>query len=313
LKDHIYMAKLPRPAASPSQPSLALTIAKEMEVDGVGMGVLSDGTAYLTETGLARLCGIRRSVLFQLSEDWSDPEPKPRVAKIKQTLAQQGLVLDRPYLPISVSGSQHNAYPESICMAALEYYAFDASQGDNTDALRNYRSLARRSFRDFIYAQTGYSPSNAIPQAWQQFHDRVSLSYARVPDGYFSIFKELSDVIVTLIQGGANVGAGFIPDISVGIRWARHWEEAGLKALHGDRMRYPHSYPSYFPQSASNPQPAYCYPDECLPAFRRWMREAYLPSALPAYLNSKVRQGALPATLADMSIKAIETRSLPIK
>lgn len=270
------MAKLPKPGPSQSQPVLALTIAKEIEVEGVGMGVLSDGTAFLTETGLARLCSIDRRVLSRLATEWTEADQRPRVAKIKAGLEQQGIVLERPYLPISVAGSTHYAYPEAICMAVLEYYAFDSSQGDNTDALRNYRILARRSFRDFIYTQTGYSPTNAIPTAWQQFHDRVSLVFHRMPDGYFSIFKELSDMIVTLIQSGANIGATFVPDISVGKRWSKHWQEAGLQAKHGDRLRYPHAYPSYFPQSVSNPQPAFCYPDECLPAFRRWMREVYL-------------------------------------
>ena len=39
------MAKLPLPSSSADQSRMALTIAREVEVDGVGMGVLSDGTA----------------------------------------------------------------------------------------------------------------------------------------------------------------------------------------------------------------------------------------------------------------------------
>jgi hypothetical protein len=34
----------------------------------------------------------------------------------------------------------------------------------------------------------------------------VSLVYDSVPVGYFSIFKEIADLIVTLIRGGAPVG-----------------------------------------------------------------------------------------------------------
>lgn len=33
---------------------MALAIEKQVEIDGVGMGVLSDGTPYLTGCGLAR-------------------------------------------------------------------------------------------------------------------------------------------------------------------------------------------------------------------------------------------------------------------
>jgi len=35
-----------------------LSIKHQIEIDGVGMGVLPDGTPFLTERGLARLCGV---------------------------------------------------------------------------------------------------------------------------------------------------------------------------------------------------------------------------------------------------------------
>jgi hypothetical protein len=126
------------------------------------------------------------------------------------------------------------------------------------------------------------------------FHDRVSLVFHTVPHGYFSIFKEMSDIIVTLIRQGANIDDKFIPDISVGQHWANHWRDSGLELAHGERIQYEHNYPGYFPQSASNPQPAYCYPDSSLGEFRRWMRDVYLQDKMPTYLTTKARQGALP-------------------
>lgn len=48
------MAKPPA-LVTPYQMSLQLTVDREIEVDGIGMGVLSDGTAYLTGRGLARI------------------------------------------------------------------------------------------------------------------------------------------------------------------------------------------------------------------------------------------------------------------
>jgi hypothetical protein len=92
-------------------------------------------------------------------------------------------------------------------MAILEYYAFD-SAATNETAIK-----ARRSFREFIYTQVGYDPSFAIPRAWQQFHDRVSLVHDSVPDGYFSIFREKANIIVTIIKSGGMVGSDFVPDI----------------------------------------------------------------------------------------------------
>ena len=48
-----------------------------------------------------------------------------------------------------------------------------------------------------------------------QIVDRVSPSYHTVPDVYFSNFKEIADIFVTMIRGGANLGPSFVPDISV--------------------------------------------------------------------------------------------------
>ena len=128
--------------------------------------------------------------------------------------------------------------PDVVCMAVLEYYAFEARQSDREIALRNHRLLARRSFKEFIYDQVGYDPHGGLPVAWRQFHDRVTAAYGNFPNGYFSIFKELADVIVTHIRGGADVGAHFVPDISVGIAWAEHWKENDLGGMYSERRTY---------------------------------------------------------------------------
>ena len=41
---------------------------------------------------------------------------------------------------------------------------------------------------------------------------------------------------------------------------------------YGERVKFDHNYPSYFPQSASNPQEAWCYPEAALGEFRCWFR-----------------------------------------
>jgi hypothetical protein len=295
------------PSSTPQQ--LSLGVLKEIEVDGVAMGVLTDGTPYLTGRGLARMCGIDNSAITRIQSGWNLPELRPREAKIKENLRQQGIVLDQPYIKIEIGGTTTYAYPDTVCMAVLEYYAFEGAAPEARDhALKNYRLLARRSFRDFIYTQVGYSPTVEIPAVWQQFHDRVSLMFDSVPAGYFSVFKEIADIIVTLIRSGARIGKEFIPDISVGQHWGTYWRDNGCEERLGARRRYNHNYPDYFPQSASNPQPAYCYPDAALGEFRKWVREVYLPEKLPAYLGSKTKQGALPPSVAEMAQRAVADR-----
>jgi len=145
-------------------------------------------------------------------------------------------------------------------------------------------------------------------KVWQQFQDRITATFDSVPVGYFGIFKESSDVYATMIVGGVNLGARMILDISVGQHWARYWRDNGLEQRHGSAGSYDHNYPGYFPQSLSNPQSAACYPEEALPDFRRWMRDIYMPTKLPAYLKSQVQQGKLLAGTATAAIGVIESR-----
>lgn len=158
--------------------------------------------------------------------------------------------------------------------------------------------------------QRKLDPSGAPDIAWKQFHDRVSLSYHTVPDGYFSVFKELADITVKLIRAGANLGANFIPDISVRIHWGKHWTAGNLDVVYGARIKYDHNYPDYFPQSLSNPQPAYCYPDEALAEFRDWIRKEYVTKKMPEYLLGKVKQGQIPAPAANIALDAFNSKKL---
>src|SRR5580704_11525275 len=96
------------------------------------------------------------------------------------------------------------------------------------------------------------------------FHDRVSLVYDSVPAGYFSVFKEIADIVVTLISEGVAIGQSFIPDISVGQHWSKFWSENDFETSYGHRRKYEHNYPLYFPQADSNPQLAFCYADSAL-------------------------------------------------
>ena len=283
------------------QPLLPLGIEKQTEIDGVGMGVLSDGTPYLTGRGLARLLGMENLHVRSISLEWNDDPPKPRIQGIKAILASRGLTFDKPHIEISPT---FHAYPDTVCLAVLEFYAFDAAQRRET-AIQNYRRLAGSTLRDFIYAQVGYDPSNFVPQVWRQFHDRVSLTYGACPAGYFGVFKEIADMIVTLGQAGLHIDATFIPDISVGQAWAAHWRDDELSSKFGARQKYEHNYPDYFPQAQSNPQEPWCYPESALGEFRRWFRETYIGEGKFAkYIDTKAKQMALPPSFVQLALEA---------
>jgi hypothetical protein len=291
------------PASPKPQKILNLTIAREVEIDGIQMGVMSDGTAYLTGRGLAAMCGVVHSVIQELTNNWESEQSKPRGMTISNMLHDTGY--GGPlFIPIVVDGSPHHAYPAVVCTALLEYYAFEAKPVRAT-ALKNFRLLTKSSLTAFIYVQVGYDPANRIPDCWKKFHERVSLVYHKVPAGYFSVFKEMGDFIVSLIQAGVPVDHKTVPDISVGISWGNHWEKNEFDVKHGRRVRYEHDYPDDFPQSKSNPQRPWAYPDAGLPCFRKWMREVYFIEKLPAYLNSQENRRALPPSIKSLILEAI--------
>ena len=79
-----------------NQPFFPLAIEREREIDGIVMGVLSDGTPYLNQRGLASLCDVMNAHIGTISSQWNDPAPKPRIQRIKAILTNVGNVPQMP-------------------------------------------------------------------------------------------------------------------------------------------------------------------------------------------------------------------------
>jgi hypothetical protein len=291
--------------AAPRQGFLDLKIDRQAEVNGFEMGVLSDGTPFLTARSLGSLCGVHHSVIQDLTADWSDQIPKARVSAIRDILTSRGLSFARPCEAIKKGAAIVYAYPDEFCLAVLEYYAFEAGGNTKERAITNFRKLAGYALREFIYTSVGYDPNTNVPTIWRQFLDRVSLVHDSVPKGYFGIFLEISQMIVTLGQAGVPIDDSFVPDISVGQHWAKHWSAQNFDWNFGERIKFEHNYPEYFSQSPSNPQPAWCYPEAALGEFRRWFRENYIGEGkFEKYLLQKVSEKKLPVSFAQLAIAA---------
>ncbi|WP_244967893.1 hypothetical protein [Xenorhabdus budapestensis] len=203
------------------QQELELFPVKEIEVDGIQMGVLNNGTPYLTVRELSRLCGVDSGVLVRLTTNWLEERNKPRGKKIDSIFQSKGLSFTKLYTTITNQRIETHAYPDNVCMAILEYYAFEAHKTgsfDNTKALNNYRALAEHILRRFIYLSVGINPENPQRGAWQCFHERLQLN-SQMPFGYFSVFSEMADLTLRMINTGFNFGPASIPDISVGVTW----------------------------------------------------------------------------------------------
>lgn len=289
-----------------SQHRLDLGIEKDADVNGIGMGVLSDGTPYLNQRGLAALCGVQNAHIGTISSQWNEEDQKPRIASIKATLTKLGLFYATAHVEVTHKGIVHYCYPADICLAVLEYYAFDAGANNQPQARDNFRILAGSKLRDLIYSQVGYDPSRVHQGRFDKWHERIALNYQSAPKGFFHVFNEAHTVIYELILAGANIGENFVVDISIGIHWSNHWREGGLEALYGDRCKYPHRYPDTHPQSKSNPQESWCYPLAALGAYREWLQDSYIEGGkFKNYLSGKVAKGELAPSVAQLAIAAL--------
>jgi hypothetical protein len=166
-------------------------VEKQAEINGVEMGVLENGIPYLTESGLARMCGIDRKVLNRMAINWREERKKPRGRQIDELLHQSNYFEETLFLKSEHRNIEINAYTEPVCLALLEYYAFLADE-KRDEAINAFRSLARTTFRVFIYQAVGYSPDQQLLDSWKHFHDRTDMTLDAAPVGYFGVFREIA-------------------------------------------------------------------------------------------------------------------------
>lgn len=273
--------------ATPRQGVLDLGVEVERVVGGIEMGVLENGIPYLTQRGLAEMAGAARSTIQELTQEWQEAQtsgvfPRGRMSFFREYLEKNDYDEPKLYIEIVRDSSPHYAYPDVVCMAIIEYFAFE-SQRTNDVAVKSFRNLARYGLQQFIYTSLSYVPTDS----WRLFNARVSILKDSVPIGYFSVFKETSGLTVDLINAGLTVNEHTIPDASVGGTWGRYWSANNLESRFGARIKYAHFYPSDYRQSASNPQDAWAYPNEAWAEFQYWLRSIYLPTKYPVYILKK--------------------------
>ncbi len=298
---------------SPQIP-LDLGIEVEKDINGIEMGVLENGIPYLTQRGLATVTGAPRSTIRTITKEWEENYQnevlgKDRISFFKNYLFEKSY--DEPKLHIDTirKGTTHYAYPDVVCMAFLEYYAFEAKDNSKI-AIENYRKFASSGLKGFIYTALGYSPEQTKLDSWRHFHDRIDITQNAVPIGFWSVFKEIAVIIVPMIKSGIMISDKVVPDISVGKAWSEHWKNNNLNDKYGERIKYDHEYPPYYPQAKSNPQPSYAYPNNALGEFRNWLQSTYIQKKLPKYLHGQSQKGAISAKVLQKSIQTFNGQQL---
>lgn len=293
------------------QGNLDLGIERETEIQGIGMGVLQDGTPYLNQRGLAALCGVQNAHIGTISSQWTEMPEKPRIRAIKAILEKIGYSAPKCHLEVPHKGVVHFCYPAEICLAVLEYYAFDAGPNCQPEARDNFRILAGSKLKEMIYSHVGYDPTGRHRARFDKWHERLALNFQSAPKGFFHVFNEAHTVIYELIQAGADIGEKFVVDISIGIHWSKYWEQNQLVGRFGGRQKYPHRYPESHPQALSNPQESWCYPLAALGAYRQWLQDEYLEGGkFRTYIASKVSRGEIAPSIAQLAIETLAPKQI---
>jgi hypothetical protein len=264
---------------------IARTVA-ETEINGIEMGVLEDGTSYLTVRGLARACGITHPALVKAFTAWSEGK---RTSKFAQAIVEK---FDGDSLVIPLASNKH-AVTDAICILVLGYYA----EQQSVLAIRHLLAFAAKGLRRYIYEKTGYDPDRSLPNGWQSLYDR--LSQIRLPSGHFCVVREMIDFLYKIVKAGLHVDKNTVPDISVGLLWAKHWIKCKLEEEHGKRIKEgEHWYPDTDPQSRMNPHLIWCYPNSALGIYRDWLEKVYIPTHFTNYLEDKVEKALAAQLLA---------------
>ena len=89
---------------NPDQGRFDLKVDCQTEIQGIGMGVLNDGTPFLTQRGLARLCGVQNALIGTISTEWNEVPEKPRIAKIRDLLVNRGVFVESPHIEVMDGG-----------------------------------------------------------------------------------------------------------------------------------------------------------------------------------------------------------------
>ena len=133
-------------------------VAAYAEIDGVGQGALSTGEAFVTQRGLATLCGVQNAHIGTISRDWDTA--KPRILAIR---ARLGFKRAAAHRVLTHDGRRLYAYDMAVANAVLGYYAEDAGAHAQPEAVRTRARFGDDGLKTHILAQFSAPVAPAEP------------------------------------------------------------------------------------------------------------------------------------------------------
>ncbi|ESQ85299.1 hypothetical protein [Asticcacaulis benevestitus] len=156
---HTRIIPARRPPKKAAAPALAITAYAEH--DGMGMGTLSDGSGYLTQRGLAHLCGVQNAHIGTISRDWQSD--KPRIVAIRTRLERLGHEREAAHRVLIWDGRRQYSYDPAVCEAILDYYALEAGDHIQAEAQTNRLRFKRVDLGGWIVDQFKPKPEPEAP------------------------------------------------------------------------------------------------------------------------------------------------------
>ena len=130
----------------------------QAEVDGIEFYVSIDGTqSGMSESGLARLCGVNRFAIRLLIKKINEPGNK-ELPKILEPFTGKTLELQE-----ADNKNQAKILSSDLCAAIVEYYAFE-SKASNETARFSFRKFGSKGMDLWIKEVTGYQ-KDQIPES----------------------------------------------------------------------------------------------------------------------------------------------------
>ncbi|MGD1860970.1 MAG: hypothetical protein ACFB0E_13480 [Leptolyngbyaceae cyanobacterium] len=258
----------------------------------IEVGVFPDGTPFMSGRELARACGISNSTLVGWGEVSPQVGDRYRAGKLAGLLATYQYQGDRLFVRLP-NGAQFggranvSAYPYQVCLAFLDYYAFEA---DKTAARDSLRLLSEQQLPQFICEAVSGVTSSAPPISPSPQKTAMTSAAKRpqrngVPVGYFSVEQIESSTVGRSLPVTPFASLPLPLVINIAKAWSRYWTVQQLGKVYGDRLPLP---------SKSTPtwsQPwQYAYPKAAWQSFQHWFSGEYLPDRFPSYQQRQRHQ-----------------------
>lgn len=179
------------------------------------------------------------------------------------------------------SGAQRGKLPQYV-MLNEDQSIFAATLSRNSDQVVAFKLALTKAFkeaREKLNQQSAEPTQVGIANSLWVKRSQLFAEKNKIASDKYCVFRETSMDFLELDLKGCGFPEGALPDGSIGKRWCTYAREV-LRFDMSLVTKYPHHYPD-----KRGVQPAYLYPIEWLPAFRKWFKEVYIPVHLPDYLS----------------------------